>query len=128
MIVHHGEQTSPEQTPLSKAVAAGGMVYVSGQVARNPDGSLLFADAYTETLSCIYEIEQILKPLGLTLANVVKTTIWISDPQWFAEMNRAYRLRFSPGLPARSCLASGIVCGAKVEIEAVAIQPKDTAQ
>ncbi|MET0504531.1 MAG: RidA family protein [Luteibacter sp.] len=105
---------------LSAFVDTGSLVFLSGQIAFDPDGSIR-GDAAAQTRRCLERIEAVLHEAGLTLAHVVKCTIWLRHESDFAAFNEAYALHFGAHRPARSTVISGLaIPEALVEIEAIA--------
>ena len=111
--------------PISPAVVADErLVFVAGQVPmRNgqPAGEDIVAQThYTSDL-----IEDILRRASCTLADVVKTTVWLVDGQDYPGFNAAYAERFPAATaPARSTVIAGLIAPVRVEIEAVALRPR----
>ncbi len=99
------------------------MVFTSGQIALDPKtGALQGADVASQTERVFENIKAILRGAGLTLDDVVKTTVFLADMNDFAAMNDVYARQFSSDPPARSTVAAaGLPKGARVEIEAVAM-------
>ena len=117
--------------PYSQGVqTAGGMVFVSGQLPFIPEtGALLEGSVGEMTVQSMKNIEAILKEAGCTLADVVKTTIFLKDLNDFAEVNAAYATFFPSNPPARACVqVAKLPRDAKVEIEAIASVPLDPAR
>ena len=111
--------------PYSQAVAAGPFVFVSGQIPLNLQGELVQGDIVVQTVQAIENLEAVLKAAGLTLQDVVKTTVFLADMANFAEMNRVYGEFFSQEPPARSTFqVAALPRNAAVEIEAVALKKK----
>lgn len=109
------------QAPFSQAIDSGDRVFVAGQLGIDPAKSTIPADAYDETCRLLENVEAILEQAGLTLDDVEKTTIFVTDFRDYAEMNRAYAEHFSEPYPARSTVrVAGLLAGARVEIEAIA--------
>lgn len=109
--------------PYSQGVkTAGGMVFVSGQLPFIPEtGALLEGTVGEMTVQSMKNIEAILAEAGCTLADVVKTTIFLKDLNDFAEVNAAYATFFPENPPARACVqVAKLPRDAKVEIEAIA--------
>ena len=109
--------------PYSQGVAAcGRMVFVSGQLPFIPEtGALLEGTVGEMTTQCMKNIAAILAEAGATLADVVKTTIFLKDLNDFAEVNAAYATFFPENPPARACVqVAKLPRDAKVEIEAIA--------
>ncbi len=109
--------------PYSQAVDIGGLVFVSGQIPAKPDGTLVEGGVAAQTTRCLDNVEAILKAASLSLADVVKTTVFMTDLSQFAAMNEAYAKRFSAPHPARATIqVAALPKGAGVEIEAVAVR------
>jgi 2-iminobutanoate/2-iminopropanoate deaminase len=107
--------------PLSQAVRAGQLLYVSGQLALR-DGRIHGADAAVQTEVVLDNLEQVLRTAGAGLGHVIKTTIWLTRHADFTAFNAAYASRFTAPFPARATVVSDLVIpGALVEIEAVAL-------
>ncbi|MDP7058203.1 MAG: RidA family protein [Nitrospinaceae bacterium] len=108
--------------PYSQAVRIGNMLYTSGQIALDPrSGEFLSGEIEQETERTLENISAILKADELSLNNVVKTTVYLTDLSHFARMNQIYEKYFSENKPARACVqVAALPKGAKVEIEAIA--------
>jgi len=92
--------------PYSQAVIANGFLFASGQVAFNPaTGELVLTDIQAETRQVMENIKAILEEAKLSFANVVKTTIFLSDMQLFAQVNEVYGSYFTANFPARETVA-----------------------
>ena len=102
-------QTSKVPTPIgpySQAVIANGFLFASGQVAFNPaTGELVLTDILSETKLVMENIKAILDEAKLSFAHVVKTSIFLSDMQLFAQVNDVYASYFSADFPARETVA-----------------------
>ena len=109
--------------PYSQAVRVGDFLYTSGQIALDPQsGEFLSGEIEQETERTIENISAILIAGGLSLDNVIKTTVYLTDLSHFARMNHIYEKYFSGNKPARACVqVAALPKGAKVEIEAIAI-------
>ena len=108
--------------PYSQAVEAGGLVFISGQLPIDPaTGAMAPAEIKAQTEAVIKNIDGILKAEGLTLANVLKTTVFMADLGQFAQMNEVYGKFFSSNPPARATIeVKALPKAALVAIEAVA--------
>lgn len=108
--------------PYSQAIEAGGMVFVSGQLPINPEtGEFAEGGVKELTRQSLTNMQNILAEVGLTLDNVVKTTVFLADMSDFADMNEVYAEFFSAPYPARSAVAvKTLPKGALVEIECIA--------
>ena len=109
--------------PYSQAIRVGDFLYTSGQIALDPQsGEFLSGEIEQETERTIENISAILIAGGLSLENVIKTTVYLTDLSHFAHMNHIYEKYFSGNNPARACVqVAALPKGAKVEIEAIAI-------
>lgn len=110
--------------PYSQAIEANGTIYVSGQLPINPaTGELAEGGIKELTAQSLTNIKNILAEAGLTMANVVKTSVFLADMADFAEMNEVYAQFFSAPFPARSAVAvKTLPKNARVEIECIAVK------
>ncbi len=108
--------------PYNQAVKTGNMLFISGQVAINPATSaLMVADINEETNQVMKNLSAILQEAGMQFSNVVKTTIFLSDMQLFAEVNEVYGKYFDTDFPARETVAvKGLPKNVNVEISMIA--------
>jgi 2-iminobutanoate/2-iminopropanoate deaminase len=108
--------------PYSQGVDAGA-VYCSGQIGLDPSSGNLVDGIVAQTSRAISNLDAVLKAAGMSLGNVVKTTVFLVDLAEFAMMNEEYGKHFSPPFPARSTVqVSALPKGARVEIDAVAVR------
>ena len=102
-------QTNKVPTPIgpySQAVIANGFLFASGQVAFNPaTGELVLTDILSETKQVMENIKAVLDEAKLSFAHVVKTSIFFSDIQLFAQVNEVYASYFTADFPARETVA-----------------------
>jgi len=92
--------------PYSQAVIANGFLFASGQVAFNPTtGELVLTDILSETKQVMENIKAVLDEAKLSFAHVVKTSIFLSDMQLFAQVNEVYASYFTADFPARETVA-----------------------
>ena len=110
--------------PYSQAIEANGTLYVSGQLPINPaTGEFAEGGIKESTAQSLTNMSHILEEAGMTLANVVKTTVFLADMADFAEMNEVYAQFFTAPFPARSAVAvKTLPKGARVEIECIAVK------
>ena len=110
--------------PYSQAIEAGGMVFVSGQLPVDAaTGEFAPGGVAEQTKQSFENIKHILAEAGLTTANIVKTTVFLSDMSLFAEMNAVYATYFEGAFPARSAVAvKALPKNAMVEIECIAVR------
>ena len=112
---------SPAKPPLSPVRFAGEVAFISGQLPRGEDGSIIVGDAKAQTRQSLINLERVLASENFTLADVVKVTAWITDAKFIGDFNAVYREFFAEPFPARSVVISALVAlDAIVEIEAVA--------
>lgn len=111
--------------PYSHAVAVGNLLFCSGQTPIDPStGELIEGDIAQQTRRVLQNLELVLAASGLTLAQAVKTTVFLMDMADFAAMNAVYAEFFPVAPPARSTVqVAGLPRGARVEIELVAAIP-----
>ena len=107
--------------PYSQAVSVGDMVFLSGQLALNPaTGELAEGGIQGQTEQALKNIEAILAEAGLSMDNVVKTTVFLADIKDFAAMNEVYAKHFTASYPARSAVqVAALPKGGLVEIECI---------
>lgn len=110
--------------PYSQAVEARGTLYVSGQIAINPQtGKVVEGGIKEQTEQVMKNIEAILKAAGYTFDDVVKSTVLLSDIENFSAMNEVYAKYYSKNPPARAAYAvSSLPLGVLVEIETIAVK------
>lgn len=108
---------SPLPVPFSKAVRAGGFLFLSGALAMDAQGGIIDGDIQVQTRAVLERIALTLQECGTRMASVVRATIWLDDLNDFAAFNAEYARHFPDGLPARSCVEARLYKGAKVEIE-----------
>lgn len=109
--------------PYSQAIDAGGFVFVSGQIPLDPAGKLVTGPVAEQTERVIKNLAAILAAADLSLANVVKTTVYMTDLGQFAAMNEVYARHFQEPFPARATVQVGALPkGAAVEIDVVAVR------
>lgn len=117
----HSDKAPAAVGPYSQAVELNGTVYVSGQLPINPATGSMPESVDAQTRQAIENISSILAAAGLSLADVVKTTVILADMADFAAMNAAYADYFKDSKPARVCFqAAALPKNAKVEIDAIA--------
>jgi 2-iminobutanoate/2-iminopropanoate deaminase len=111
--------------PYSQAIAAGGLVFCSGQIPLEPSsGVLIEGDISSQTKRVLENLAAVLRAHGLTMEHVVKTTVFLTDLANFGEMNTVYAQYFPSDPPARSTIqVAALPKGANVEIEAIAFKP-----
>ena len=111
--------------PYNQAIFAGNTLYISGQIALDPEsGDLKTEDLEKETLLVLENLKAILTEAGLGLENVVKTSIFISDMNNFGKINEVYSRYFdSENAPARETVeVANLPKFVNVEISAIAVK------
>lgn len=121
----HTDKAPAAIGPYNQAIAVGGLVYTSGQIALDPtSGQIVTGGVAAETERVLENLTHVLAAAGCSLANVVKTTIFLTDLADFATVNEIYGRYFPAPAPARSTVGvKALPRGAAVEIEAVAFIP-----
>ena len=110
--------------PYSHAVLAGNMLFVSGQVGKKADtGELILSDIKAEAKQVMKNVTAILSDAGMDCSNIVKTTIFLTDMNNFAEVNEIYGSYFSGNYPARETVqVSKLPLNMNVEISVIAVK------
>ena len=114
---------TPLPMPFSKAVRAGGFLFLSGVLPMDASGQLVAGDITVQTRTVIERIATTLGECGANLADVVRTTVWLADLGDFAAFNAEYRKHFDGALPTRSTVEARLYGGARIEIEVQALVP-----
>ena len=116
--------------PYSQAVRVGSMIFCAGQVPLDPKtAQIVSEDVAEQTRRVLDNVTAILKSEQLTLAHVVKTTVFLADFGDFQKMNEVYATYFKNQPPARSTVGvSTLPKNARVEIEAIAIADESDAR
>lgn len=117
--------------PYSQAVMAGNLIFVSGQIAQDPETGELLAggsppsrNIQRQTAQCMRNLKAVLEAAGSSLDNVVKCTLLMSDLNEFALVNEEYAKWFRKNPPARTAIqVARIPRDAGIEIEAIAVVP-----
>ncbi len=110
--------------PYSQAIAAGGMVFCSGQVAIDPTtGALVPGGVKEQAVQVLKNLQAVLNAGDAALGSVVKTTIFLTDMNDFAVVNEVYAEAFGENRPARATVeVSRLPLDVRVEIDAIALQ------
>ena len=118
----HTDKAPAAIGPYSQAIVAGGFVFTSGQVAIDPaTGSIVDGGIKEQTRQALINASAVLSTAGLTLSDVVKTTVYLADMADFAAMNEVYATFFTTPYPARSAVAvRTLPKNALVEVECIA--------
>jgi len=119
-------QAAPEPVgPYSQAIESDGLLFVSGQIPLDRTGQLAGPDIKTQTRQVLESLAAVLEEAGAGLADVVKTTVYMTDLEQFAEMNAVYARFFGDAPPARATVGvAKLPKGSLVEIECIARLPQ----
>lgn len=108
--------------PYVHAVKAGETLYTSGQLGLIPETGELPDGVEAQATQALENLKAVVETAGMTLANVVKTTVFLADINDFAAINAIYANYFTGEAPARSCVqVAALPKGALFEIEAIAV-------
>lgn len=120
-VVH--TQMAPQAIgPYSQAIVANGLLFVSGQIPVNPVDGSIDTDIKKQTEQSLANVKAILAAEGKTVADVVKTTVFIKNMNDFAAVNEVYGSVFNENPPARSCVeVARLPKDVLVEIEVIAV-------
>ena len=107
----------------SQGIIAGEIVFVSGQIAINPDNGQLIDDNFTnEVRQVLVNLDAVLKEGGSSLNSTVKLTVFLTDFSYFSKVNEVFKTFFPSNPPARSAIeVTALPMNARVEIEAIGI-------
>lgn len=118
----HTDKAPAAIGPYSQAIEVNGMVFASGQIPLDPTtGNVVEGGIKEQTRQALTNAKAIMEAAGLSLANVVKTTVFMADMSDFAAMNEVYATFFTEPYPARSAVAvKALPKGVLVEVECIA--------
>ena len=124
MKVLHSDHAPKALGPYSQAIEVNGFIFTSGQIPIDPATDKFVTGGIKEqTRQSLTNVQNVLKEADIDLSHVVKTTVFLSDMDNFAEMNEVYAEFFVQPFPARSAVAvKTLPNGAWVEIECVAVK------
>ena len=113
--------------PYSVAVSTGSLIFISGQLGLEKEtGCLVAGGIQAQTRKALENMKAILESAGLSMENVIKTTVFMLDMDQFSDMNAVYAQIFTSDFPARSAIqVAGLPKNGMVEIEAIAVNPHD---
>ncbi|MGC9529745.1 MAG: Rid family detoxifying hydrolase [Candidatus Bipolaricaulaceae bacterium] len=110
--------------PYSPGVAAGGFVFVSGQIPVDEAGELVRGGIEGQLRRCLENVRAVLAAAGADLADLVQVTIFLVDMGDYPEVNRVYAQYFDLAPPARVCVqVAALPQGARIEVAGVAYRP-----
>jgi len=110
--------------PFHPAVRAGDFIFVSGQVAKDASGNMIYGTIKEETAGTIESIKRILAEDGASLADVVRVTTYLADSRDFGRYNKIFAEHFKDAVLARTTVEARAVINTKIEMDAVAYRPK----
>jgi 2-iminobutanoate/2-iminopropanoate deaminase len=118
------EQAPRAIGPYSQGIQVGNIVFTAGQTGVDPaTGQLVAGGIVEQTRQALRNVQAILEAAGCSMADVVKTTVFLTDMNDFKTMNSVYAEFFPAAPPARSTVqVSALPLGARIEIEAVAFK------
>ena len=114
-IVINGRQLS-----LSRAVRAGDMIYLTGQIPMRDGKPMTEGSIEEQTRNCLVQIRDTLQQAGCNMSNIVKTTVWLKDRADFPGFDATYGEFFESDPPARTGLLNDFLVDIKVEIDCIA--------
>jgi len=108
--------------PYSPALKIGNLLFISGQIPIDPEsGKVVEGNIEEQAKRVLDNFKAVLEPYSVGLENIVKTTIFIKDMNYFSRVNKVYSEYFKDKFPARSCVEiSRLPKDAQIEIEAIA--------
>ncbi len=114
----------PANGPFSQAIITGNTIYTGGQIALTPEGKLNQGTIEEQTHQVMKNLKAILEASGVTFADVVKVSIYITDMSIFGRMNEVYKTYLTEPYPARETVCvKDLVLGARLEISMIAVKP-----
>jgi len=115
------DKAPPAIGPYSQGIASGDLVFVSGQVGIDPATGTVAVGIEGQTEQALRNVEAVLAAAGATMADVVKTTIWLTDAAHFSAVNEIYARHLPEPAPARSApIVAALPRGLLISIEAIA--------
>ena len=107
--------------PYSQAVRAGGFIFLSGQIALDPrTGDVVGADIEAQARQVMANVRAIAEAAGRSMADVVKTTVYLTDLSYFPKFNSVYESVFGAHRPARSTVqVTALPKGVRLELDAI---------
>ena len=121
----HSDKAPAAIGPYSQGVIANGLLFTAGQVALDPASmQVVEGDVVAQTEQVLRNLDAVLASAGATWADVVKTTVYLTDMRDFPRMNEVYARAMGDARPARSTVqVSGLPRGVLVEIDLIAALP-----
>jgi len=114
----------PATGPFSQAIVAGNFVFTGGQIALTSEGKLNQGTIEEQSHQVMKNLGAVLEAAGVSFADVVKTSVFITDMSLFGKMNEVYKSYFSDPFPARETVCvKDLAMGARLEISMIAVKP-----
>ena len=108
--------------PYSQAIASGSLIFVSGQIPLNENGEHIGDGIKKQTRRVLLNIQEILASKNLSLKNVVKTTVYLTDLSEFGGMNEVYEELFDGHKPARATVqVAALPKNSRIEVDVIAV-------
>jgi 2-iminobutanoate/2-iminopropanoate deaminase len=122
----HAAAAPPALGPYSHAVAAGPLLFLSGQGPMNPDGSGVQRGTLEQEIRLTFSnIQAVLEAAGSSLEDVVKVTVYLKDMEQFAAFNEVYKHYFPENCPARTTIQAGrLPLDIQIEVDVIALAPE----
>ena len=115
-----GKDVAPPAGAYSPGVRAGNLVFVSGQIPRDPrSGAIVGTDVTAQAQQTLTNVRGVLEAAGASLTDVVSVTVYLADPRDWGEFNAVYKTFFEPPYPARAVVGAGLR-DILVEVSAIA--------
>jgi 2-iminobutanoate/2-iminopropanoate deaminase len=109
--------------PYSQAIVSGNFVFTSGQIPLTPEGNLVIGTIEEKMHQVMKNLDAILCASGVTFANVVKTTIYLTDVSFFNRINMVYKQYMKEPYPAReTVIVKELPKGADIEVSLIALK------
>jgi 2-iminobutanoate/2-iminopropanoate deaminase len=105
------------RVPFSKAVRAGGFLFLSGVLPMDAQGQLIEGGIRAQTSSVLERIAAVLDECGSRMSEVVRATVWLADLGDFVAFNEVYAKHFAGAMPSRSTVQAQLYKGARIEVE-----------
>ena len=120
-IKRYGTPAAPGALPFARAVAAGGWLFVSGQVPRDADGEIVEGSISVQAKVALDNLKAAVEAAGYSLRDVVRVSVWLDDPRDFVGFNKVYARYFeAEHAPARVCVQARMMSDIRVEVDCVA--------
>jgi 2-iminobutanoate/2-iminopropanoate deaminase len=111
--------------PYSQGITSGDLVFVSGQVGLDPATGAIAEGIEGQTEQALRNVAAVLEAGGCSMADVVKTTLWLTDATHFATVNEIYARHMPNPAPARSApIVAALPRGFLISVEAIAVRPR----